>query len=1316
MVSPRDRLRPYVSGLALQWLDATPQAKHKKIEGSLAFVDISGFTTLTERLAAKGKVGAEEMSDLLNMAFAELLARAYRYGASLVKWGGDAVLLLFEDAEHAALACRAADEMRSTMRRVGRLHTSVGVVQLKMSVGINSGEFDFFLVGSHHHELLVAGPEATRTALMEQTAEAGEIVVSAATAELLPPGGVGDAKGDGFLLLKPPHVAPRSRYWTQSVQPADIGSCLDPAIREQLVSEVGESEHRQVAVGFVEVSGVDDLLSRQGPGAVAATLQDLLGIVQDECAHHRVTFWETDISADGFKIMLVAGAPRSTGHDEEGMLRAARSILDKYDRAARVRIGVNSGRVFSGGFGPSFRRTWSVKGDAVNLAARVMGKAQHGQLLATEQLLRRVSATVTAELLPPFMVKGKKLPVRAAAVEAVSLDRSAGSTRSSAFIGRQREMDAMMAAQRSAAAGHGAALAVVGEPGVGKSRLVDHACSRFADGTIVLRGFADAYESATPYFAVRRLLRAAIGLAPAATDDEVLKSLRGQRAVAAQWLPLLAAPFGLAVADTVESAEVRDEFRRTRTVALVIDLLAEVLSSTTALVVDDVHDADEASTELLAQIAAEAVNRPWLLVLAGREIPTALAALADLRRIDLPVLDDGEAREFVLDSPGGESLSPHSLRAILERGEGNPLFLRELTAAAATADGDDLPTSIEDLLAARIDDLAPGPRRLLRAVSVLGVRFDETLVNGLLDDDPTDNDWRALDHVLARHPDGSRRFRTTLARDAAYEGLPYRRRVELHGRTAAALKRRAADRDEEMAEALSLHCLAAQLYDDAWRYSNIAGDRAQRMYANVDALVSYRRAREAARNLPGLPREQIAGLAETIGDLHARLAELDAATAAYREARRLAPPQAHAIRARVAFRAAVAATRAGHPQGFARWLGKVDAELDRAAAAGVTEPALAELRARATVERAFLLFRQGAYADAIKLASVGLGEAESADVPLLGAKALWVLDIAAMATGRAGDDVSIQRALDLGTASGDLPTQALMQKQLGVHAYYRGEWSAAAEHYEAARAVYDRAGDDWNALGAAINVGEIMVDQGRLAEAEPLVAEPLRAWRASGTPWDIGFAAALLGRLRSRSGRHAEGIDLLTEAISAYRVSNYRFDAIDAELGVVEAFLLQASPYVALDRLRETERELVAAARAAGMTEVATLEQLPDSVPHLSSFLRMRGYVAGQLGERSTALESFQRSLTAARLRQSTHDVALAAAALVWLSPEATEARAERDELFRQLGIVWVPVMPTATALPTEISLDQVPVQRATGDEVATGVRSRRGGGHQPAR
>src|SRR6185312_17447206 len=172
--NPRPRtgqalLRPYLPRLFVEWLRSTPDRAWREVEGSLAFVDISGFTRLTERLARHGRIGAEEMSDTLSATFSALLAVAYDDGAGLVKWGGDAVLLLFQGEDHAARAARASYRMRATLRDLGKLETTAGRVVLRMSVGIHSGAFHFFLVGDPalHRELLVSGPAASVCAEIE---------------------------------------------------------------------------------------------------------------------------------------------------------------------------------------------------------------------------------------------------------------------------------------------------------------------------------------------------------------------------------------------------------------------------------------------------------------------------------------------------------------------------------------------------------------------------------------------------------------------------------------------------------------------------------------------------------------------------------------------------------------------------------------------------------------------------------------------------------------------------------------------------------------------------------------------------------------------------------------------------------------------------------------------------------------------------------------------------------------------------------------------------------------------------------------------
>src|SRR5438309_5840987 len=150
-------LTPYVPRLVLSWAEDAPDARYRQIAGTMAFCDISGFTAMSERLARQGKIGAEELTDVLNDVFADLLERAAEYGGSMLKYGGDAVLVFFWGDGHERRAAAAAAAMRAGLRGVGKRQTSAGRVALRMSVGIHSGDFDFFLVGSSHRELIVAG-------------------------------------------------------------------------------------------------------------------------------------------------------------------------------------------------------------------------------------------------------------------------------------------------------------------------------------------------------------------------------------------------------------------------------------------------------------------------------------------------------------------------------------------------------------------------------------------------------------------------------------------------------------------------------------------------------------------------------------------------------------------------------------------------------------------------------------------------------------------------------------------------------------------------------------------------------------------------------------------------------------------------------------------------------------------------------------------------------------------------------------------------------------------------------------------------------
>ena len=327
-----DPLRPFVPRIAVDWLRDTPAERAQCFEGTLVFADISGFTDLTEALAKRGREGAEEIAGVVDAAFAELIRQAYAHHADLLKFGGDAILLLFRGEDHALRAAAAAVGMQEALAGMRRRSTSAGPVRLQMSIGIHAGDFHFFLVGGIHRELVVAGADVTACVQTEAIAGAGEIALSAATARSFDPGLLGEARGDAVLLAHGPGVpATVPPFFDPSG--VDLSALLPAAYTRELRGEPADPEHRHVAIAFVELRGTDELLERDGPDALAAALEEHITAIQESCLAFDVTFAQTDVSNGAVKAILLAGAPRTAGGEEEElMLRVTRAIVERPGR------------------------------------------------------------------------------------------------------------------------------------------------------------------------------------------------------------------------------------------------------------------------------------------------------------------------------------------------------------------------------------------------------------------------------------------------------------------------------------------------------------------------------------------------------------------------------------------------------------------------------------------------------------------------------------------------------------------------------------------------------------------------------------------------------------------------------------------------------------------------------------------------------------------------------------------------------------------------------------------------------------------------
>ena len=1274
----RARLQPYLPRLTLEWLAEDRGVRHHAVDGSLVFADISGFTKLSEKLAKLGTVGAEEMADAITTCFTDLLSVAYEQDGSLLKFGGDALLLLFagdDPTEHAARAARAAIGMRKRLQTVGKLNTPGGRVNLRMSVGAHSGRFDFFLVGESHRELIVTGPGSSRVVEMEGTASAGEIVISPEFAANLPAGRIGAPAGEGHFLRSAPVGDPASPVWVlPELADETLEGSIPVAIRETLLAAIGEPEHRQVSVAFIHFDGTDALLRSKDPAAVADDLHELVSITQAAVDEYGVCFLGSDVDVDGGKLILTAGAPRAVGDDEQRMLLTLRRILDD-DPPIRVRIGVNKGPVFAGDIGPRFRRTYTVMGDAVNLAARVMAKAEPGQLLATSSVLDASEVGFETVPLEPFMVKGKARPVTAFEVLGVAGVKVVDDEHDLPLVGRDEELAALDAAMATAEAGHGRLLEIVGPPGIGKTRLLFELRQRAVEFETISSA-CELYQATTPYAPVRTLLGAALRIPPDLDDADVAQLVRVKVEQVAPhllpWLPLIALALDVEVPPTPEVDALGDEFRRGKLESAVSQLLALSLAGRPVLLeIEDVHWMDGASAALLTRLCEDIENGPWLIAVTRRDEDTGFVAepgegIVSLHPGPLP---ESAGESLLIAATEDSPFRQHELAVLVDRSGGNPLFLKELLSAARAAGGvDELPTSVDAIVTAQIDRLPLADRRLLRYAAVLGTRFTDELVEALLEGEDQGFDraaWRRLDEFLEAEGPGVHRFRHALMRDAAYEGLPFRRRRQLHARVGDTICRRAGDDEDEVAELLSMHYFFAQQYEDAWKFSVIAGQRARAKFANVEAAAFLERAVTVAKRLTDVAPDELGDALLALGEVYELLGRYDDAKSSYQRARRAA--QDEPVReARLLLRESWIPERTGN---YSLCIRIVNRALK--ALAGVEGEEAAKLRAGLLGVYASHRHYQGRDREAIEWGNRAVAACELAGNREGLAQAYVSLSLAYADTGNLAESVRYsESALALLEEAGDLQAQAQILNNMGTYAYFAGHWDEAVERWQLSRELRLRTGDDVEAANGTNNVAEVLSDQGHLEEAERLFREALRVWKAAGFDQGVAFVQANLGRVAYRDGRPEEGLPMLRAAQRTFFDAGYVAQVLETDTRIAECLLFAGESTDALS-VADNALEVESTREGLGYQRAA--------------LLRARAGALAQLGRIEEARAALEESLRSAREREADHEVAFTLCAMADLAAaegvaydEALEQ--ERVALLERLGIVAVQAMPLSAA------------------------------------
>jgi class 3 adenylate cyclase/tetratricopeptide (TPR) repeat protein len=1218
------------------------------LEATACLVDISGFTTVSERLARLGPLGAEQLTELLDRVFSQMLAVAYEKGGTLLKFGGDALLLAFARDDHPRLAAEAAVGMRTALADA-RGTTDLGRVSLRASMGLHTGTLRLLRAGGANRELLVVGRDCSATIELQRLARPGEILVSDATADRLPRGATADGDGGRRLRTRRTTSGGPGHLLARDVPDEEIEAWVPVRLRARLIERAGESEHRAVTVAFVRYTGVDGLLDADRGDDAADALDEVVRAVQDAAEAESVTLLGSDVDVDGGKLILVAGVPVTQEDDEGRVLRAARTIATRPHRL-QVRVGVNRGNVFAGDVGAPFRRTFTIMGDTVNVAARLTGVAGPGEVCATAGVLERSRTVFDASELGPMSVKGRRDPVPSWSVGAPlgARHRTRGTL---PFRGRDGELTRLVGALGAADDGAGSVVVIEGERGAGKTRLVTELVERSNDARVLqLRG--ESFSGAVPYLPFRPVVREVLGVTGDDRGDagrQLEDAVRAAVPRLAAFAPLLAPIVDADVAATPETSVLSERFVGARTADLLVAVLEATTSSPLLIVVEDVHWFDVASGELVVALGTASVARPWLVCLTRRPVAGGLVPPDGWERLLLGSLDDDAVRELVDAATIDAPLRPQHRDSIVAKAAGNALFVEELLRLDVASPGA-LPDSLDAIAMREIDDLVPDARRLVLVGSVLGQVVDPVLLRALADAPRFEDGVGALGDVLSDDGSGQLRFRHALLQEAAYASLPFRTRLDLHRRAGHAIESARGDGADTSAM-LSLHFYAAQDWERTWRYGRLAADASRRAHAPGEVLTHLERAATAGGHLDTVSDGVVASVLEEIGDAAIVVGDYDHADAAFRRA-------SGAWHGDTVARARLAERRAYLRSEYQGRLGAAIRQVHTGVAllegAPDTHHGATRVRASLLAREADVRTRQGRLTQAVGLATSAAAAADEAGDERTVALALSLLDQALTEAGRPDEAVHLPRALEIYERLGELDLAAMTLGNLGSLAYWRWAWDDAGESYTRAAAAATASGDLATAAVANVNLGELRVDQGRADEAVALLTPALRTLTAFGYVAAAGAARVHLGRARAVAGDPGAGVQLLRDTVAEFDGAGFGFPALDARAKLCEVLVLAGDTKAACVELVEARR----AERALGTSAFAALLDRVEVVIEIAT------------GERDEAAARLTGAIERARALGATYDLCV----LLSLADRlGEEGGTEAASLARSLGVVTVP-------------------------------------------
>jgi class 3 adenylate cyclase/tetratricopeptide (TPR) repeat protein len=968
---------------------------------------------------------------------------------------------------------------------------------------------------------------------------------------------------------------------------SEPASHRDPRVRipEHLAEKIRDAradvdgERKQVTVLFADVTGSMDLAERTDPELWRNIMDRFFTILSDGV--HRFEGTVDKFTGDG--IMALFGAPVAHEDHAQRACWAALTLqgeLAAYAAEVRrveglsflVRMGINSGEVVVGQIGEDLRVEYTAVGHTVGLAQRMESLAEPGRAYLTEQTAKLVSGYLDLDDLGEFDVKGVSEPVRVHALAGaggahtrLDISRARGFTK---FVGRGDELATLEAALEQARSGSGAVVGVVGEAGVGKSRL----CHEFVErcrrqGIPIYEAQGQAHGREIPFLPVLQMMRSYFGIAESDSDQQAREKIAGRLLLLdeafAESLPLV---FDfLAVPDPHRPAPRMDPDARQRALLEMIKRLFYTSSQNEPGInlMEDAHWFD-AGTEIFVTQAVEAIQGSRALAILNfrPEYSAPWMRKSYYRQISLAPLGPGAIKALLAELLGEDPSLNGLPDLIQERTAGNPFFIEEVVRALAESgnlegkrgayrlvrpiDQTGVPPTVNTILAARIDRLSEREKSLLQSAAVIGREFSEPVLAraAALGDGELEPALRAL--IAAEflyeqelYPEAVYAFKHPLTQEVAYGSQLGERRATVHRRVAEALQELYADKLDERAALLAQHWEAAGDPLAAARWSARAAAWVG-LNDITEALRHWQKVSELVEALPDSAESGALALGARVARLHygwrLGISEQEA-TAHYEAGRELAERSGDRVNL-LLITAAYANVRglAGHVEDS----GELAEEVNRLSVE-IGDPGL---RLATMGSTAYARLVRGRLAEALEIADEGI--ALGAEDPALGGGIIlacpyaWHLMIRGALLANMGypEEAApmFERALEAAGEYGDHETETWTHMNYVALGHITGQTELAVSHATLAYQLADRVGDAFSRIWTLYNLGYARVMAGEASEAVAVLERSIELGREArtGLEGESQRVAALSEALLS-AGDRGRALEAAEESVQLAR-------------------------------------------------------------------------------------------------------------------------------------------------------------------------------------